>query len=208
VAQSATIETADGAAISQPVGNFPAVVGITGPWVGTETITVSFTGALVAATGTVTLDSGAAGSVDGILVNSIEIMSGAEAFVDSLSATAAAVAANITANTSVPDYNATSLGPVITITAVTTGPGPNTFTVVSSATTITTTDVDMAGGAGGVQTTGAVAITAGNAEHAAGLVATALDALNDTGVVRRGSRIELTPVAPATLLTIDSVVIG
>lgn len=99
------------------------------------------------ATGTVTLDSGASGSVDGILVDSIEIMSGAENFDSDLSTTAANVAANITANTSTPNYTATSAGAVITIIAIAgTGAGPNGFTVVSSVTTIGTTDVNMANG--------------------------------------------------------------
>jgi len=109
---------------------------------------MSFTsGGLEYATGTVTLDTGAAGSVDGITVNSIEIMSGAEAFDTSLSVTATNVAANITANTSVPNYTAVAVGAVITITADTGGIGPNGFVVTSSVTTITTTDVNMAGGA-------------------------------------------------------------
>ncbi len=104
------------------------------------------TAAGILSTGTVTLDTGAAGSVDGITVNSIEIMSGAEAFDTDLSDTATNVAANITANTSVPNYTAVAVGAVITITADAEGIGPNGLTVTSSATTITTTDVDMAGG--------------------------------------------------------------
>lgn len=100
----------------------------------------------VSATGTVTLDTGAAGSVDSIEVNSIEIMSGAEAFDTDLGTTATAVAANITAHTSSPNYTAVAVDEVITITAVTEGTGSNDFVVVSTATTITTTDVDMSGG--------------------------------------------------------------
>ena len=103
-------------------------------------------GTPTAATGTVTLDSGASGSVDGITVNSVEIMSGAENFDTSLNQTAINVAANITANTSSPNYNASASGAVITITAVTLGSGPNGFVVVSSTTTIASTDVNMASG--------------------------------------------------------------
>lgn len=104
-------------------------------------------GTSTAATGTVTLDTGASGSVDGILVDSVEIMSGAESFDTSLSITATNVAANITANTSSPNYTADAVGAVITITAaINAGAGPNTFTVVSSVTTITKTDVNMASG--------------------------------------------------------------
>ncbi len=93
-------------------------------------------------TGTVNLDSGASGSVDGITVNSIEIMSGAESFDTDLTTTATAVAANITAHTSTPDYSATSSGALITITSDD-GDDADQFAVVSSATTITTTDVAM-----------------------------------------------------------------
>ena len=98
-----------------------------------------------AATGTVTLNSGGAGSVDGITVNSVAIMSGAESFDTDLSTTATNVASNITANTSSPNYTATADGAVITITAVTKGAATNGYVVSSSATTITTTDVNMSG---------------------------------------------------------------
>jgi hypothetical protein len=209
IVQSAEIETPDGIAVDVPLGGIPAVVAITGAWAGTETINVSFTGGVLApATGTVTLDSGGAGSVDGITVDSIQVMSGAVAFATDLEVTASAVAANITAHTSSPDYNAVANGAVVTITSVATGYAVNGFVVVSATTTIVTTDVDMAGAVGGSQTTGAVAITAGNAEEAAAEVATALDALVDTQVVVAGSRIELTPVAPTATFTIDTVVIG
>ena len=108
---------------------------------------LSFTGASkVAATGTVTLTGGGSGSVDGITVDSVAIMSGAESFDTNLATTATAVAANITANTSNPNYTAAAVGAVITITAVIAGAGSNTFAVVSSATTITTTDVNLANG--------------------------------------------------------------
>lgn len=99
------------------------------------------------ATGTVDLTGGASGSVDSITVNSIEVMSGAESFDTDLTTTAANVAANIQAHTSSPNYNATSSGTVVTIEAQDgTGADPNTFAVVSGATTITTSDTNMAGG--------------------------------------------------------------
>jgi hypothetical protein len=101
----------------------------------------------VAATGTVTLDTGASGSVDSITVNSIEVMSGSEAFDSDLDTTATAVAANITAHTSSPNYTASATGAVVTITADRLGADVNGFAVVSAATTITTTDVNMASGA-------------------------------------------------------------
>lgn len=103
-----------------------------------------------AATGTVTLNTGAAGSVDGITVNGVQIMSGAVAFDTSLTITASKVAANINAFATVPNYVATSAGTVITIKARKLGTSTNGFVVVSSVTTITKTDVNLAGGLGGV----------------------------------------------------------
>ncbi len=97
--------------------------------------------------GTVTLDTGAAGSVDTLTVNSVAAISGAVSFDTSLTVTAAAVAANINAHTSSPNYTATSSGAVITIASVTTGTGSDGYVVASTATTMTTTDVNMAGGA-------------------------------------------------------------
>ncbi|KKL95529.1 hypothetical protein LCGC14_1853690, partial [marine sediment metagenome] len=123
----------------------------------TGTLTVTGGTPNTASEGSVDLTGGASGSVDGITVNGVEIMSGAESFDASLTVTATNVAANITANTSAPDYNATSVGTLITITALqSAGADPNTFVVVSSTTTITSTDVDM-----GTVTTGVTnAITA------------------------------------------------
>ena len=102
------------------------------------------TGYLVSATGTVTLDSGASGSVDGVTVNSVQVMSGAVSFDTDLATTATAVASNITAHTSSPNYTATSLGAVVTITAAVTA-SANTFVVATTLTTIATTNVNMAG---------------------------------------------------------------
>ena len=96
------------------------------------------------ATGTVILTGGSSGSVDGITVNGVQIMSGAENFVTDLDTTAANVAANINAFTSSPNYTATSSSDTITISD--TGNDPSTsygFTVISSSTTITTSDGDL-----------------------------------------------------------------
>ena len=93
--------------------------------------------------GSVALSAGASGSVDSITVNGVEVMSGSEAFDTNLTQTAANVAANITANTSVPNYTAANLGGIVFITAVDPGTGPNGFAVVSTATTITTVDENM-----------------------------------------------------------------
>ena len=98
---------------------------------------------VIPVTGSTTLDTGATGSTDSILVNGVEIMSGSVPFNTTLAQTAIDVAANITAFGSIPSYTAIASGTEIIIT----GPGGSDgFSVVSSATTITTTDVNMAGG--------------------------------------------------------------
>lgn len=96
--------------------------------------------------GSVTLNSGASGSVDGITVNGVQIMSGAVIFNVDLPTTATDVAANITANTSAPNYTAIAIGDVIEITSVIQGTSTNGFAVVSTVTTITKTDVNLSGG--------------------------------------------------------------
>lgn len=100
----------------------------------------------IAAVGTVTLTGGAAGSVDMISVNGVNVMSGAESFVTDLTTTAANVAANITAYTSSPNYTATSVGQVVYITASTAGAATNGYAVAGVVTTITVTATSMAGG--------------------------------------------------------------
>lgn len=99
------------------------------------------------ATGSVQLTGGGSGSVDGITVNGVQIMSGAEAYATDLNTTAQNVVDNINAHTSEPNYTATRSGSTITITADDGGTGPNGYTVTSSTTTITTTDTNMSGGA-------------------------------------------------------------
>lgn len=129
---------------------------------------VAFTsGGLKLSTGTVTLTGGASGSVDGITVNSVQIMSGAVVYRTSLSFTAADVAANINAFTSVPDYTASASGAVITITAVTGGAGSVGFVVTPASTTITTSSANMDGGAG-------IAIAEGDTITGAASAATAV----------------------------------
>jgi hypothetical protein len=101
----------------------------------------------VAATATVTLTGGAAGSVGMITVNSVNIMSGSVAFTTNLATTAAAVASNINAYTSSPEYTAVAVGPVITISAASAaGSDPNGYVVAVTATTITYTKTNMANG--------------------------------------------------------------
>lgn len=111
-----------------------------------SSLIISRTPVSVAATGSVTLTGGASGSVDGITVNGVQIMSGAVSFTTDLDTTAAAVATNINSHISVPDYTAAAVGPVITITALTAGVQTNNYVVIASTTTITASGTDMAGG--------------------------------------------------------------
>lgn len=78
--------------------------------------------------------------VSGITANAIQIMSGTEVFDTDLETTATNVAANITAHTSVPNYNAVAVGDTIEIESES---GGDSFAIVSTATVITTTDVNI-----------------------------------------------------------------
>jgi hypothetical protein len=98
----------------------------------------------VAPSGSVELTGGAGGSVDDITVDGVSIMSAPEAFDTDLATTAFNVATNINAFTT--DFIATVSGAVITITSITEGVSQNGDAIVSTTTTITTTDVNLAGG--------------------------------------------------------------
>lgn len=98
------------------------------------------------ATGTVTI-SGGSGNYTMCTVNGVPIMSSDISWGPDLDGTATAIAANITAHTSVPNYTATAVGAVITITAVTPGVHTNGYVVASTtAAGITAVDVNMSGG--------------------------------------------------------------
>jgi len=88
-----------------------------------------------AATGTITVTTSVASSqITGITVNGIAVISGAiTASSSSNSTTASQIAAAINSHASTPDYTATAAGSVVTLTAVTTGTGPNGFAVAVSA---------------------------------------------------------------------------
>lgn len=107
--------------------------------------------------GTLTLDSGASGSVDTFTVNSIEIMGSATAFNTSLTQTAADVALKCNRNPKNHLFHVTSSGAVITITAL---PGmgtlPNGWVVAATYTTIAGTAANM--GSGGAATAGVLAV--------------------------------------------------
>lgn len=114
---------------------------------GNSSIVTDRTPVAAAATATVTLTGGAAGSVDMITVDGVNIMSGSVAFTTDLSTTATAVASNINSHTSSPEYTAAAVGAVITISAaVGAGSDPNGYQLVVTTTTITATDTDMYGG--------------------------------------------------------------
>ena len=98
------------------------------------------------ASGTVTLESGASGSVDSIKVNDVEVLSGAVAFNTDLVQTAADVASDINSYSLTSGYSATSDQEVVTITNDTDGSFANGYAVVVVSTTITTSKTDMANG--------------------------------------------------------------
>jgi hypothetical protein len=77
--------------------------------------------------------------VSGITVDSVEIMSGTEIFVTDLPTTATNIAANITAFTSVPNYNAVAVGAKIEIESES---GADGLAVVATSVVIATTDVN------------------------------------------------------------------
>ena len=105
----------------------------------------------VLAAGSVTLDTGAAGSLDTLTVNGVEVMGSSTPYNGSLTQTAADVAAKCQANRSSVDYDVTAAASVITITARPgTGAASNGFVVASTATTITKTDANLAGGVAAV----------------------------------------------------------
>lgn len=110
---------------------------------GNSSIVTSRTPVAATATGTVTLTSGASGSVDDITVDGVSLMSASVPFNTDLSTTAADVVTNINAYST--DYSASNVGAIITITATATGSAFN-GNIVVDATTITATDTNMTGG--------------------------------------------------------------
>jgi len=100
----------------------------------------------VYATGTVTLLTGAGGSINSVTVNGVTVTSGSVAYTTSLAVTATALAANITAFTSSPDYTAVAVGTTVTITATTASASVNGFVVAATLTTLTASTTNMTGG--------------------------------------------------------------
>ncbi len=95
------------------------------------TTTTSVTIPAVAATGTVTVTQSTASSqVTGLTINGVAVISGAiTASSSTTSTTASQIAAAINGYTSTPDYTATASGSTVTISAATTGTGPNGYAV-------------------------------------------------------------------------------
>lgn len=128
--QTATVETT-----VEPVEE---VVGVTP----TGSVTITSGSPNVAATGTVTLDVGAGGSVDSIFIDGVDILGSAVPFNTNLIQTAADVADQINSFASSPEYTATANGPVIEISAsVESGEDMNGYAI-----TVNTTTIDASGG--------------------------------------------------------------
>lgn len=107
----------------------------------------------VLATAEITITGGTSNpgtnEMSSITVDGVNIMSSAVDWATSNSATASAIASNITANTSLPNYTATANGPVITISAVAgSGATPNGFTITTNegGDVTSTNDPSMSGG--------------------------------------------------------------
>lgn len=101
----------------------------------------------VQATGTITLNSGASGSVDTVAVDGIDLIDGSVAFNGSLTQTAVDLAAAINSSRQSPEYTATSSGAVVTIkAALGAGVSANALNVTQTTTTINASSTDMAGG--------------------------------------------------------------
>jgi hypothetical protein len=118
---------------------------------GTLLCTITANGAAftpeVLATGSVTLSTGAAGSVNTVTVNGVDILGAAIPFNTTLTQTATDVANQINEFHTATEYIASASGTVITLTSVRgTGVATNGFVVACTSTTITTAVVNMAGG--------------------------------------------------------------
>lgn len=94
--------------------------------------------------GSVELEEGTTGEISMITVDGVNIMSGAEVFDTDINTTMANVAANITAHTSSPNYNATASGDTVKITHADGGTNGEFFEVVSTVTgDFVTEDIDF-----------------------------------------------------------------
>lgn len=114
---------------------------------GNSSIITDRTPVAAAATATVTLTGGAAGSVDTITVDGVALLGAPVAFNTNLNTTAADIVTAINAGTGSHGYTATAASAVVTIAAnISEGSDPNGYVVAVTSTTITTTHTNMAGG--------------------------------------------------------------
>lgn len=98
------------------------------------------------ASGTVVI-AGASGSISFVTVNGVTITSGSVAFSTDLETTAAALAANINAYTSNPNYTAKSFMDTVTVFAAAgSGATPNGYAIAATTVTLTTRCSPLAGG--------------------------------------------------------------
>ena len=129
---------------TQPAGGDSAV---SGTLLGTYTRASGAWTAETRSAGTVTLNSGSAGSVDAITIDGVSVLDTVVPYNTSLTQTAADVAAAVNRTLTNTDWVATSSGAVITFTAK---PGLGTRyngkTLTSTVTTLTKTDVNPSGG--------------------------------------------------------------
>jgi hypothetical protein len=101
----------------------------------------------VLANGSLTLNTGAAGSVDTLTVNGVDILGGPVVFNVSLNQTAADCVVQIETLKSAVEYEVTVSGAVITIRALPgTGATSNGFVVAATYTTIVGTTANLSGG--------------------------------------------------------------
>lgn len=111
-----------------------------------EVLTDSQTVGEVLSSSTITLGA-AGGSITSASVNGVVITSGPVAFDTDLATTAEALAANINAFTSSPDYSASAAGAIVTIKAKAgTGANPNGYAVSVVIAGMTAAVTNMAGG--------------------------------------------------------------
>ena len=123
--------------------------------------------------------AGSSGSVNSVKVGTVECLSSAVTFTSDLTTTAAAIAANITANFSIPDFTATSSGAVISVI----GPFGCGATLNNAviATTVTTMTATVAN-SGNPTTAGVTAVNGCNWQFPASVGALSKEATAWSGV--------------------------